>query len=170
MRKLTLVFALFLLVGVGQVSAQDTNRVGGQLIYGTDINTVGLGAIAEFPIAEKMVISPSFSFYFPKDSEFARISAFELNGNLNYALVDENNILFYGLGGLNYTNYKAKVDLSVIGGGVSDVTTSEGRIGLNLGVGANFEIGKNFLPFGEIKYIISDFDRLVIAAGLKFNL
>ena len=169
MKKLTIVFALFLLAGVGQVFAQDTNRVGGQLIYGTDINTVGLGAIAEFPIADKMVISPSFSFYFPKDDGFVSTSAFELNGNLNYALLDDSNILLYGLGGLNFTNYKAKVDLSSIGGG-SDVSTSEGRIGLNLGVGANFEIGKSFLPFGEIKYIISDFDRLVIAAGLKFNL
>lgn len=169
MKKLFLLFMFFLCASLTHTFAQDTNnRLGAQLIYGTDINTIGLGAIAEFPIAEKMVISPSFSFYFPKDNGFAKTNAFELNGNLNYELLNDSKILVYALGGLNYTNYKVKVDLTSIGGG--DVASSDGRIGLNLGLGANFDIGKNFLPFGEIKYIVSNFDRLVIAAGVKFDL
>lgn len=168
MKKSLIVFAIAMIAGMGQLWAQDSKRIGGQLIYGTNINTLGIGAIAEFPIAEKMVISPSFSFYFPKDETVVKTSAFEINGNLNYILLEENSIQLYGLGGLNFTQLKVKTDLSIIGG-TSDFSVSQGRIGLNLGAGANFDLGKNFLPFAELKYIISDFDRLVIAAGLKFN-
>jgi len=153
---------------MGQLFAQDSKRIGGQLIYGTNINTIGIGAIAEFPIADRMVISPSFSFYFPKNSGSVKTNAFELNGNLNYTFIDENDIVFYGIGGLNFTNYSVKFDLTGIPGG-ADYSASSGNIGLNLGAGANFDIGKNFLPFGEIKYIIGNFDRLVLAAGIKFD-
>lgn len=167
MKKTLFVFAAFLLAGMGQLFAQDSNRIGAQLIYGTDINSLGIGAIAEFPIAERMAISPSFSYYFPKEEGVAKTSAFEINGNLNYAFVEENSVLFYGIAGLNYTNLKFKVNMSQVG--LSNVSSSAGEIGLNLGAGANFDIGNNFLPFGEVKYILSDFDRLVLAAGVKFN-
>lgn len=167
MKKTLFIFAAFLIAGMGQLFAQDSKRIGGQLIYGTDINSLGIGAIAEFPIAERMVISPSFSYYFPKDEGFFKTSAFEINGNLNYAFVEENSILFYGIGGINYTNLKLKANMSQVG--IPNYSSSAGEIGLNLGAGANFDIGNNFLPFGEVKYIISDFDRLVLAAGVKFN-
>ncbi|MDR7128964.1 outer membrane protein X [Algoriphagus sp. 4150] len=168
MKKLLIVFVITLIAGIDQVSAQDSKRIGGQLIYGTNINSLGVGAIAEFPIAEKMIISPSFSFYFPKDETIVKTSAFEINGNLNYMLLQEGAIHLYGLGGLNYTQMKVKTDLSIIGG-TSDFSVSEGRIGLNLGAGVNFDLGKNLLPFAEIKYVLSDFDRLVLAGGIKFN-
>lgn len=168
MKKTLFVFAAFLMAGMGQLFAQDVKRIGGQLIYGTDINNLGIGAIAEFPIAKRMVLSPSLSFYFPKDEGFVKTSAFELNGNLNYTIQDDNNILFYGIAGLNYTNWKVKSDMSFVGG-PSNYSSNLGRLGLNLGAGANFDIGRSFLPFAEAKYIIGDLDRLVLAAGLKFN-
>src|SRR5690606_11736400 len=167
MKKALFVVAAFLIADVGQVFAQDVKRVGPQLIYGTDINSLGIGAIAEFPVAERMVISPSVSFYFPKEEGVVKTSAFEINGNLNYTFVEEDNILFYGIGGLNYTSYKVKVNMSQVG--IPSASSSAGEIGLNLGAGANFDIGQNFVPFGEVKYILGGFDRLVLAAGLKFN-
>jgi outer membrane protein X len=167
MKKSLIVLAMLMFAGISHVSAQD-KRIGGQLIYGTNLNSLGFGAIAEFPIAEKMVISPSISFYLPKDEVFAKTSAIELNGNLNYALLEENSILVYAIGGLNYTSIRVKTDLGGIGG-MSDFSVSEGRIGLNLGAGANFDLGSNLFPFAEVKYIISDFDRLVLAGGVKFN-
>jgi outer membrane immunogenic protein len=167
MKKTLFAFAAFLMIGMGHLFAQDSKRIGAQLIYGTDINTLGIGAIAEFPVAERLAISPSFSFYFPKDEGFVKTSAFEINGNLNYTFVEENNILFYGIGGLNYTNYKVKANMAQVN--LPNYSSSVGEIGLNLGAGANFEVGKNFLPFAEIKYIVGGFDRLVLAGGVKFN-
>ncbi len=167
MKKTLFAFAAFLMIGMGQLFAQDSNRIGAQLIYGSEVNTLGIGAIAEFPIAERMAISPSFSFYFPKDQGFVKTSAFEINGNLNYTFVEENSLLFYGIGGINYTNYKVKSNLSQVG--LPDSSVSTGDIGLNLGVGANFEVGQSFLPFAEVKYVVGGLDQLVLAGGVKFN-
>lgn len=166
MKKFTILLTIALLGYLGTLSAQDTKRIGGQLIYGTSIESLGIGAIAEFPIAPKMIISPGFSFYFPKDQGFFKQSAWELNGNLNYLFSEDEKIEFYGIAGLNYTNIRIKSDVP----GFGDFSSSAGRIGLNLGAGANFNIGKSFLPFGEIKYILGEFDRLVIGVGVKFNL
>ncbi|MCH7412463.1 hypothetical protein MM213_03125 [Belliella sp. R4-6] len=166
MKKNILLLAITLFSFVSTLSAQDTRRIGGQIIYGSNLEALGLGVIGELPVAPKMVISPSFSFYFPKDQGFVKQSAWELNGNLNYIFIEDDNLVFYGIGGLNYTNIRVKSDIP----GLGNFSNSVGRVGLNLGAGANFDIGMSFLPFAEIKYILGDFDRLVIGAGIKFNL
>ncbi|MCH7411716.1 hypothetical protein MM239_20180 [Belliella sp. DSM 111904] len=166
MKKTILLFTLILMGSIGTLYAQDNKRVGGQLIYGSNIESLGIGAIAELPVASKMVISPSFSFYFPKDQGLFKQSAWELNGNLNYLFIEDEKLTFYGLGGLNYTSISVSSNIA----GVGNFSSSAGRIGVNLGAGANFDIGMSFLPFAEIKYILGDFDRLVIGAGVKFNL
>ncbi|MBC9795205.1 outer membrane beta-barrel protein [Sinomicrobium weinanense] len=147
--------------------AQNDTRIGGKLMYGSEIETFGIGATAEIPILDKLVIAPDIGFYFPKKEHGIKTNVFELNGNVNYYFVEEENIGFYGLGGLNYTHVKAKIDNDVAGFSGSG---SNGEVGLNLGAGANFHIGQGFLPFAEIKYVLGDFDQLVIAAGVKFNL
>jgi outer membrane protein X len=141
--------------------AQNDTRIGGKLMYGSEIETVGIGATAEIPILDKLVIAPDIGFYFPNKEGDVKVSMFEVNGNANYYFLEEETIGFYGLGGLNYTRVKVKID---------DSSDSDGEIGLNLGAGANFHIGQSFLPFAEIKYIVGDADQLVIAAGVKFNL
>lgn len=162
----SLLFGTALLLLMCQYAlAQDNTRIGGKLMYGSEIENIGIAAAAEIPIVDKLVIAPDISFYFPKKEEGIKTNVFELNANANYYFLEEETIGFYGLGGLNYTHVKVKVDNDF----VSD-SGSNGEIGLNLGVGANFEIGQNFLPFAEIKYVLGDFDQLVIAVGVKFNI
>lgn len=169
MKKNLTVLSLLLLAFFGTASAQEHTRIGGQLIYGSNINTVGIGVVAEFPIATNMVISPGFSYYFPKKETYIKQTAWELNGNLNYLFVNDDKMEVYALGGLNYTNIGVKIDIDGFAG-IDGMSSSAGKIGLNLGAGANFNIGKSFFPFAELKYIISEYDRLVIGAGVKFNL
>ncbi|MBU2922241.1 porin family protein [Winogradskyella psychrotolerans] len=149
-------------------SAQSDTKIGALLGYGTEIKTIGLGANAEFPIMEKLTISPSFIYYLPKDESGIKINWFEVNANANYYFLDEENIDVYGIAGLNYSSIKVKYENSFGLGG--DFSSSDGRIGLNLGAGANFNIGSSITPFAEIKYVIIDGGQLVIADGVKFNL
>lgn len=144
--------------------AQDNVRIGGKLLYGSEIENLGIGATAEIPVMDKLVIAPDISFYFPKSDRGVKTNIFELNANGNYYFLQEDNISVYGLGGLNYTHVKAKYDNDFVD------DSSDGEFGLNIGGGANFEIGQSFLPFAEIKYVLGDFDQLVIAAGVKFNI
>lgn len=163
-------FIIVLHFGFSAVAQEDT-RIGAFIAYGTEIENVGIGANAEFPILENFTISPSFIYYFPKEEigieEIGiKINWFELNANLNYYFVDQDDISAYALGGLNYSSVKVTFDQSWLG----SVSNSDGRIGLNLGGGINFNVSGNIIPFAELKYVIIDGSQLVASGGVKFNL
>lgn len=148
--------------------AQENTRIGGFLAYGTEIENIGIGANAEFPIMENLTISPSFIYYLPKKEYMVRVNWFEVNANANYYFVNQDNMSVYALGGLSYNSVKVSFDDDYgIFGNYSD---SDGRFGLNLGGGINFKIGGNITPFAELKYVIIDGGQLVAGAGVKFNI
>jgi outer membrane protein X len=153
------------------VQAQEIEtRIGGMLAYGSEIENIGIGVNAEFGITDKLSISPSFIYYFPKEVGPVKVNWFEINGNANYYLLQDEGFQVYGLAGLNYTNMKVKYDgpsSEAYGGNFSG---SDGKFGLNIGAGANLNLDGNITPFAELKYVISDFDQLMIAAGVKFNI
>ena len=148
-------------------NAQSDTRIGGMLAYGTEVENLGIGVNAEFPIIENLTVSPSFIYYLPKKETGVNINWFEINGNGNYYFLDEGSIQAYGLAGLNYSSIGVDYDGAYTG---FLSASSRGRVGLNLGGGANFQIGGSILPFAELKYVIIDEGQLVIAAGIKFNL
>lgn len=148
--------------------AQEETKIGGFIAYGSEIESVGFGVNTEFPILENLTIAPSFIYYLPNDEEFIKTSLFEINGNANYYVLNDGSFAFYGLAGINYSS--VKVEVEDFGFGFGGASSSDGKIGLNLGAGTNFNIGKNWMPFAEIKYVLSDYDQLVLLAGVKFNL
>jgi outer membrane immunogenic protein len=162
MKKVFLLTALSVILSF---AAQAQIRIGGFLGFGTEVENPGLGINGEFTINDKVSISPNLLFYFPKKNGGVKQSVWELNGNVNYYFVSDNSFSFYGLAGLNVTNVKVKYN-NFFG---YDGSASDSELGLNLGIGANFTAG-NILPFAEMKYTISDFDQLVIMAGIKFPL
>lgn len=163
----TLVTALIVMFSLN-VSAQTETKLGGFLAYGTEIENIGIGANAEFPIMEKLTISPSFIFYLPKDESGIKINWFEVNANANYYFLAEDNIDVYGIAGLNYSSVKVTYDDSY--GYLGDFSASDGRFGLNIGGGANFNLSGGITPFAELKYVLIDEGQLVIAGGIKFNI
>lgn len=162
-----LLFAALLLCGAQCTHAQSGINVGGMLAYGSEIENVGIGVNAEIPIMGKLTVSPSIIYYLPKDEWSVKINWFEINANANYYFLDLKLLNVYGLAGINYTNVKTKYDgpyASLVEG-----KTSDGRVGFNIGGGANFKVGK-ITPFAELKYVIIDDGQVVLAAGIKFNL
>jgi|SRR5690606_17057914 len=156
----------FILLSSLYTTAQTDTRIGALLGYGSEIESVGIGVVGEIPLFESFTIAPSFVYFFPRDQVFVKTSIFEVNGNLNYYFMELESFAFYGLGGINYTTVKVEAD----GFGLGDYSESEGKIGANIGGGATFNFGKNWIPFAELKYVVSDFDQLVINAGIKFNI
>lgn len=159
---------LILFTGVCTMSAQTDTRLGAMLAYGTEIENLGFGVNAEFPIIENLTISPGFIYYLPKDESGISVNWWELNANANYYLLHEDTFGLYGLAGINYSHVKVDFDGTQWGG--ASMEASDGRIGLNLGVGANFTIGSSVVPFVETKYVIIDEGQLVVAAGVRFHL
>lgn len=168
MKTIKLLSFIILLTFSFSVSAQSETKIGALIAYGTEVESIGIGANAEFPVMEKLTISPSFIYYLPKDESGIKINWFEFNANANYYFLDEDSIDVYGIAGLNYSNVKVKYDDAFGFGG--DYSASDGRFGLNIGGGANFDIGSSITPFAELKYVIIDGGQLVIAAGVKFNI
>lgn len=170
MKKLNIIMLIsfFYISNSYSVIAQTVTKIGGILAYGTEIENIGIGANAEFPVIEKLAISPSFIYYLPKDESGLKINWFEVNANANYYFLDEENIDVYGIAGLNYSSVKVEYDDNSIFG--NNFFASDGRFGLNLGGGTNFNIGSNITPFAELKYVLIDEGQLVIAGGIKFNI
>ena len=168
--KTTFFATLLFFVGFMVSQAQIDTRIGAKLAYGTEIENLGIGANAEFGVLDNLSISPSFIYYLPKEESFITVNWWEINGNVNYYFLQDEDIQLYGLGGLNYTNVSvdANLDLGEFGDFSGD--DSDGRFGLNLGAGANLDLGGSIMPFAELKYVIIDDGQLVLAAGVKFNI
>ncbi|SHF57782.1 outer membrane protein X [Salegentibacter echinorum] len=173
MKKQLFIFTLSIMsIGLFTKSAEaqeiDT-RIGAMLAYGTEIENVGIGANAEFGVMDRLSISPSFIYYFPKSEGPIKVNWFEINGNANYYLLQDEGFQLYGLAGLNYTNVKVKYD-GPTGDYGYNFSGSDGRFGLNLGAGANLNLEGNITPFAELKYVIIDDGQLVLAAGVRFRI
>lgn len=165
-------FSLFLLSLIpSTINAQKIDtRIGGMLAFGTEIENIGIGANAEFGIMDKLSISPSFIYYLPKGNGAIKTNWFELNANANYYFLQDEKFDVYGTAGLNYTNVSVKYDGTSFGGYGNRFSGSDSRIGLNLGGGANLNLGGRITPFAELKYVIIDGGQLVLAAGAKFSI
>lgn len=172
-QKLFILTLSVVFIGLFSNSAQaqdiDT-RIGVLLAYGTEIENLGIGANAEFGIADNLSISPSLIYYLPKSHGLIKTNWIEANANANYYFLSDDKFDVYGLAGLNYSSIKVKYDGSIQGID-RNISNSDGRFGLNLGAGANMHLSNdNIMPFAELKYVIIDGGQLVIAAGVKFRI
>ena len=179
MKTHTIIMA-FLLTGVLSFSSYAQVSINPGIAFGSEIESVGITVGAEYFLSDKVSIAPDFIYYFTKKESQAfsgseievKSKLWELNGNVHYYFVDNSNIAFYGLGGLNYSHVGVKYKQTEIGSGIveAEFEADDGEVGVNLGVGANFTIRQNFTPFTELKYVGASTDQLVISAGLKLGL
>jgi hypothetical protein len=143
-----------------EVFAQISNRVGPMLAFASgDIDETGIGVAAEFGVAQKVSIAPQLILYFPGNDT----NLLEINFNANYYFFNEDMFEFYGLGGINFARFSYEVP----GRNERDANT---ELGINLGVGTNFEVTKKVIPFAELRLTIGDFDQVVLGLGVKFKI
>ena len=167
---LIMLFASPFIFDSEESNAQTT--IGGGIAFGTDIESVGLHAGGQFFVNERLAIAPSILYYFPREIvEGFNFKWFEINGNVNYYFITDEKVNVYGLTGLNVSIVSVPVFTfsNIFGGGDVD-NSSTTEIGLNIGVGADFDIGSNITPFGQLRYNISSFNQLAIEAGVRFPL
>ncbi len=170
MRRINLLLTSFsLLFVVHNTQAQATKgdiRLGGQLGYGTEIESLGIGARFDYAITDQILLAPDLMYFFGKSEGGVDFNWFDINLNGNYLFeVSNPDIIPYVLAGINIAIFS--VDF-----GVNNFFTGRGsstNIGLNLGGGVDFVVS-TFFVFGELRYVLSSNDQLVIAGGVKFPL
>ncbi len=170
MKKISLLIAAFSLLFVTQntqaQTAKGDMRLGAQLGYGTEIESLGIGARFDYAITDQILLAPDLMYFFGKSQDGVDFSWFDINLNGNYVFEMSNpDIIPYVLAGLNIAFFSVDFEgISIFPGGGSST-----NIGLNLGGGVDFVVS-TFFVFGELRYVLSSSDQLVISGGVKFPL
>jgi len=163
----TALLPVVLIAGIPQyLSAQTTEgtmRIGGQLGFGTEIESLGIGARFDYAITDQILLAPDLMYFFGSSEEDYDFNWFDINLNGNYLFNTENpDIIPYALAGFNIAILSVDYDNPLI-----DEDSDNTEIGFNLGGGVDFLVG-NLFVFGELRYVLSSADQLVIAGGVKF--
>lgn len=143
-------------MGYGFASAQKGEMaVGGNLLYGTEINMVGIGAKFQYGITDEIRGEASFNYYFPNKG----YHMWDLNLNAHYLFDFASKFRAYPLAGL-----------TVVCKSYSKTDESVTRFGLNLGGGCEYDISSNFVLNAEFKYsIVSSIDQAVFSLGAAYK-
>lgn len=143
--------------------------VAGGLSFGTQIENIGIFARGAYDFTDVIRGNATINFFLGESAGEGGFSAstnlWTVNFDGHYLLVEEDAINVYALAGLNLSTIRVKFDDPTgIIGNFSESTT---EIGFNAGGGIEFPL-ETLIPFAEVKYVISDFDQLVIMAGVRF--
>lgn len=154
--KKFLALAIAALIGIASASAQRGQMaVGGNLLYGTEINSVGLGAKFQYGIIDHLRGEASFNYYFQNKG----FRMWDLNANAHYLFDITEKFRAYPLAGLTVVNKS-----------YSDVDDSITRFGLNLGGGCEYDVTRNVVLNAEFKYsIVSTIDQAVLSLGAVYK-
>ena len=91
--KKIIIAACMALLGCGSVFAQQGKQaIGGNLSYGTEIESVGIGLKYQYNITDQIRIEPSMNYFFKNDG----LSMFDINANIHYLFPIASNIEYDG--------------------------------------------------------------------------
>lgn len=166
MKKFFKAFAiLIILFSFSEIKAQISAGAG--LVYGTNINNIGLSVNGKYEFNETWSAAPSFTYFFKKD--LVSWSALDLDVNYQLSLL-ENIGSLYAIGGLNMTFFKIKYDFDFGGLGGFDDTLTGSDAGINLGLGLIVPAGEKMSVAPELKLTVGGANYLRIGAKLMFGL
>ncbi len=149
--------------------------VGVNIGYGasSDIKKPSIGIKAVYDITELFTIAPSFNYYFQNKETFedfeSKLNVWDINCDVHFNLLHKESFKLYPLAGISYLHAKATASVSDEGEKF-ELSNSDGKIGVNLGVGAQFSLGSHFAIAPEVKYqIISDFNQIVPSVAVMYK-
>lgn len=157
---LTFVCMLMLGVGIGQAQVhQGETAAGINLVYGSEIESMGVGARFQYGILDQLRAEVGLNYFF----EHNHMSWWDVNINAHYLVGLWNEQLYiYPLAGLNYTMVDFKGDL--------DHKGEQNHIGLNLGAGVEYELNEHFGVNFEYRHtIVRKVDQGVFGLGLNYK-
>ena len=158
---LTLVCLVMLGIGMGNAQVrQGESAVGINLSYGSEIESLGLGARYQYGFLDQLRGEVGFNFFF----EHNHVKWTDVNINAHYLVGLRNEQLYiYPIAGLNFTfvKYKAELDKN---------KDENNHVGLNLGAGIEYEITEHFGACFEYRHtIIKDVDQGIFSLGLNYK-
>lgn len=147
-----------LLIAIVALNAQESNaqvKAGLGAAFASEIEQVGIQGDLHYrlPNTPAIQFGGGLAYYFPKDDrEF-------LEANLNGAYIFYDKYMFKSY---LYTG----LHLSRLEQNHSNGSSLDRTIGLNLGLGAEYDFG-SLLAFGDLKYVFSETNQPIFSIGLR---
>jgi len=152
------------------------NRFGGGLSFNSPMNTVdldignpGFNARGVFEINDDFFVIPELTFQMPKkksynDGSQKKTILVNVQANVTYTLATEGTLLFYALLGPSLTSVHTNWDTD----NPDFETGMEFAPGLAIGTGIEMIVEKDINAYAQIKYIVSNYQQLVISIGVHY--
>ena len=145
-------------------SAQAGDKaVGAQLLFGSKTNNIGLGVKGQYYFTDQIRGEASFDYFLKNQG----VSMWDINANVHYLFDVADKFKVYPVAGLGYTNWSYKYEYA----GHTIAEGSDGRIAVNLGGGAEYELTKDLSVNAELKYQIvsNNYSQLVLGVGVAYK-
>ena len=173
MKKIILgIFILVSSIGYTQ------NQLGVSTVYGTEIETLGIGLRGVIIANENFSFVPEVVAFLPKEQELtidgnqfgeATTNMILFNADVHYTFdVYIKNLEIYALAGFNYTEVNNDVE-GFDSNEIDFFQLQESGLGANLGGGLRYAISNNLFLFAESKYTINDINQTVFNLGILTN-
>lgn len=161
MKKLLLLVCAAVMSLSASAQAGD-KALGAQLVFGSETNSIGLGVKGQYYFTDQLRGEASVDYFFKNKG----VSMWDINANVHYLFNVANKVKVYPLAGIGYTNWSYKYEFP----NLPVVEGSDGRLAVNLGGGAEYELTKNLSVNAELKYqIISNYSQLVLGVGVAYK-
>ncbi|WP_231931332.1 MULTISPECIES: outer membrane beta-barrel protein [Bizionia] len=167
-RNYTFILAgMMLLFTTAKMQAQIA--IGGGLGYNEKISGPGITVKAEFNITDAIAVSPGVTYFFGNSlyGFNQNTLAVDLNAHYFFHLI-ENKLKIYPLLGANYSNYKTGA--SYYSYYYDTYEVSDSAFGVNIGAGGRWQFSEKLSVYLEPKYVVSDYEQIIINAGILFQL
>ena len=162
MKKLLLLVCAAVMSLSASAQAGD-KAVGAQLVFGSETNSIGVGVKGQYYFTDQIRGEGSFDYFLKNKG----ISMWDINANVHYLFDVADKVKVYPLVGLGYTNWSYKY----VYAGLPVVEGSDGRLAINLGGGAEYELTKDLSVNAELKYQIvsNNYSQLVLGVGVAYK-
>ncbi len=154
------------------------NQLGVSTVYGTEIETIGIGLRGVIIANENFSFVPEVVAFLPKEQELsidgnqfteATTNMILFNADVHYTFdIYIKNLEIYALAGFNYTEVNNDVE-GFDSNEIDFFQLQESGLGANLGGGLRYAISNNLFLFAESKYTIKDINQTVFNLGILTN-
>ena len=158
-----------------RASSDDSKwAVGVNVLYGTEVGSVGFGAKFHVNIIQALRAEGEFDYFLKKDY----VSAWNASVNFHYQFTVANGLRVYPLAGVTYIRVISDNEGLVkdIWGPYAsdysgDASTSDGTFGANLGAGIEYDLSDSWKINYETKYQLlgKGIDQVVFSAGVAYK-
>lgn len=181
-----IIYSIVLLLGLSMMfgaaahaqTEEGDIKLGVGLVFGSGVgfggfdgssldNDLGIRVDGYYAITEVIRAGGDFTYYFPKSDGPVSTNVWELNLNGHYIFMEEDELILYGLAGINITGLSVDYDDNEFFGG----SYSDSEFGLNLGGGVEYDLDfADLFAEAKIGNLGGNANQFVLGVGLRFSL